>query len=80
MTYGLTVDNQNLIIEKSKTKKDGVYQIRGVMYKVVNGSPKYYSDGKGIYQGYGSFNVVLQSFKWEYQWEKRVRKIMEDME
>lgn len=35
MAYGLTIENTNFCIEKAKSKKDGVYQIRGCGYRVL---------------------------------------------
>lgn len=57
--YGLTIENQKLIIEKAKHKKDGCYIFRGVAYKVVNGKVTHYaSKGQVLESAYG-FNVII---------------------
>ena len=63
MTYGLTITNQNYINEKSKTKKDGVYCARGIIYAVKNGKAIYYvkQDGQ-VLSNYGAFNVITGDF------------------
>lgn len=57
--YGLTMDNQSAIIEKAKTKSDGVYKFRGVTYRVVNNHARFFAaDGKVIEMCYG-FNAII---------------------
>jgi len=60
--YGLTIDNQNFIIEKAKTKKDGIYTIRGVAYKVVNNMVEFFAAGGEVIQICYGFNVVIGSY------------------
>jgi len=33
-SYGYNITNGNLAIEKAKNKKDGVYSLRGFLYRV----------------------------------------------
>ena len=62
--YGLTLDNQNMIIDKAKSKKDGVYRFRGVAYRVINNHAVYFAaDGKIIQACYG-FNAVIGSYEY----------------
>ena len=57
--YGLTLDNQNEIIKKAKSKNNGVYKFRGVAYRVINNHAVYYAvDGQVIQMCYG-FNAVI---------------------
>lgn len=59
INHYLTTENQNLICEKAKTKKDGIYSFRGIKYIVKSGKATHFcSDGK-IVQGFGGFNVVV---------------------
>ena len=59
ITYGLTLDNQNAINEKAKTKKDGCYQFRGVAYRVRDGAVTHFVSGGEVMQQYGYFNVTV---------------------
>ena len=61
--YGLTIENQNLIIDKAKDKRDGVYTFRGVSYRVRGGKVTHFCDGKHILQPFGNFNVILRECK-----------------
>ena len=61
VSQGLTIDNQNFIIQKSKTKKDGAYSIRGVNYLVIDNYPRYFAVKQQILQNFGGFNVVIGS-------------------
>ena len=38
MSYGLTTENEEIILLKAKSKKDGVYTFRGVSYRVKSGA------------------------------------------
>jgi len=53
--YGMKIDNINLIVEKSKTKSDGVYTFRGVTYRVEKGKVRFLAYAGDIYQGVGGF-------------------------
>jgi len=56
----MKIDDANLIIDKAKTKKNGVYSFRGYMYVVKDNSFVGFSDYFGnIYQRAGNFNVSL---------------------
>ena len=46
--YGMTIDNMNYILEKSKTKKDEIYTARGITYRVVKGFSKYMAYREGV--------------------------------
>ena len=55
MACGLTIENTNFCIEKAKSKKDGVYQIRGCGYRVRNGKITHFQDHTGVYESHGHF-------------------------
>lgn len=60
--YGLTIENEKYIIEKAEKKRDGVYQARGVAYRVRSGRVTHYAfAGKVLERAYG-FNCVVGSF------------------
>ena len=59
MTYGLTVENERLILEKAITKKDGTYRFRGVAYRVHQGNVTHFAaNGKILQRAFG-FNVIV---------------------
>lgn len=61
--YGLTLINQNMIIEKAKTKKNGCYLFRGVAYKVVDNKVEFFvSYGKVVQTCYG-FNSEIGTYE-----------------
>lgn len=57
MNYGLTIENQNLINQKAKEKKDGCYQFRGVAYRVRKGRVTHFASDGQLLIPYGHFNV-----------------------
>ena len=61
--YGLTYENEKLLLDKAKSKKDGVYTFRGVGYRVRNGHITHFStDGKILERAYG-FNCIVGSYQ-----------------
>ena len=72
MIYGLTFENQQYIKEKSKSKKNGVYEARGVAYIVKDGYPTHYltNDGR-VFSDNGNFNVSLGSIEIDLFTKKR---------
>ena len=61
--YGLTLENEKLIVEKAKTKNDGVYTFRGVGYRVRNKVVTHFSsNGKILERAFG-FNCVVGLFE-----------------
>lgn len=60
MEYGLNTENARLISEKAKSKKDGVYKFRGVLYKVKNNYVTHYFYNGEFLQRYGAFNVLIK--------------------
>ena len=59
MQYGLTIENNNLILDKAKTKKDGCYKFRGVAYRVRNGKVTHFADKGQILENCMGFNVIV---------------------
>lgn len=62
--YGLTQENQCLIQEKAKSKKDGVYMFRGVAYKVKNNQVTHYAHLGEIIQSCYGFNVQVGNYSY----------------
>ena len=60
----MTIDETNILIEKSKTRKDGVYSFRGNLFAVKNKSFVAFADISGnCYQACGMFNVSIGKVK-----------------
>ena len=57
--YGLTLNNEKLLIEKAKTKKDGCYRLRGVAYRVRGGKITHFASSGQIMERCHGFNVVV---------------------
>jgi len=55
----MTIETQNKLVEKSKTKKDGVYTFGGYYYAVKEGGLVAFSDYDTCYACYGSFNTPI---------------------
>tara|TARA_R110002124_G_scaffold147816_2_gene313221 strand:- start:401 stop:661 length:261 start_codon:yes stop_codon:yes gene_type:complete len=73
--YGLTMENQSLIIEKAKSKRDGIYKLRGVTYRVINNHAVFYAvDGEVIQMCYG-FNAVIGRYE-HCTWSDNERKAL----
>lgn len=76
--YGLTLDNQKLIIDKAKTKSDGVYRFRGVMYRVVDSKAVLYAYDKQILQSAFGFNCVIGSYEYGIL-DSELKKILKNI-
>lgn len=76
MKYGLTIENQNLIIDKAKEKKDGVYSFRGVDYRVKDGKVLCFASNGKIIQSFGNFNVEIGNYRYNYDNIKKILMLM----
>jgi hypothetical protein len=61
--YGLTMDNQQAIIDKAKSKKDGVYKFRGVAYRVVNNHARFFASNCEVIEMCYGFNAIIGSYE-----------------
>lgn len=66
----LDIANQNYIIDLAKTKPDGIFKARGIMFRVKDQKVTHFAAVQPSYpfdieiiQGAGHFNVVLQTIK-----------------
>lgn len=76
----LTIVNQNLIADKAKTQKDGIYRVRGIMYKVQNNRATYFAIPSGeIVMAAGNFNVSAGSFEGGMGWEDKAKKLLKSI-
>jgi hypothetical protein len=73
--YGLTIENQKLINEKAKTKNDGVYKFRGVVYRVINNIAKFYARDGEVMQNEFGFNVVIGVYNRSYGQDGAVKAL-----
>lgn len=63
--YGLTAENRKLIVEKSATKRDGVFTFRGVAYRVHGGKVTHFACNSSILAYSFGWNVEVG--KYEYK-------------
>jgi hypothetical protein len=56
---GPTIHNLNLIHDRAKTKKDGIYSFRGMAYRVEDGHFTHYAYGGQVVMRGGNFNYVM---------------------
>ncbi len=63
VTYNtITIDNQNFIQQKAKTKADGVYTIRGILYRVENGRATHFASEGNVLLFCGAFNMIVDQY------------------
>lgn len=63
MEYGLTMENHKYIIGKAASKADGIYQARGVGYRVRSGRVTHFSSKGQILEFACGFNCVVGSYE-----------------
>lgn len=71
----MTVEETNLLNEKAKSKKDGVYSFRGNLWVVKDNNFIAFSNNKGeVLQRFGYFNTPIGDFsnieRWD--WKKKL--------
>jgi hypothetical protein len=63
--YGRTPENMDLILHKAKSRKDGVYTFRGVMYRVIDNFPRFHAcrniSDSTVYETAFGFDVAIGS-------------------
>jgi len=76
ITYGeLTQDNVNLIIDKAKSKNDGIYSFRGILFKVRDGKVTNYACGGKIFAGVGAFVTPVGSYNTSTEAKSKLKTI-----
>jgi hypothetical protein len=61
--YGTTTINCNLAVYKAKTKKDGVYRLRGLCYRVRGGCVTHFAAYGDVYEKSYGFLISVGSYK-----------------
>jgi len=61
--YGLTIENEKLILEKAKEKKNGVYTLRGVVYRVKDKYVTHFATYGQIIERVCGFNCIIGFFE-----------------
>jgi hypothetical protein len=62
MKYGPTINNLNMIVDKAKTKKNGIYSFRGLKYLVKDGEFTYFAYGGEVIMRGGHFNFIVARY------------------
>lgn len=73
----LNIDNQNLINQKAKTKADGIYTFRGIMFRVRAGRVTHYASEGSIIIPAGHFNTVAGSYSTRDEAKAKLKSIKE---
>ncbi len=71
----MTVDETNLLNEKAKTKKDGVYSFRGNLWAVKSNIFLAFCNNRGeVLQRFGAFNTQIGDFSSveRWNWKKKL--------
>lgn len=58
----LTIENQKAINERAKSRKDGVYEFRGIVFRVSNGHATHFALKGEVLEQYGHFNALIGSY------------------
>jgi len=74
--YGLTLENENLIIEKAKSKQDGVYAFRGIAYRVKDNKVTHSASNNEIVERCYGFNVVVGKYEYYSEHAKKALKMI----
>ncbi len=72
----MTIDEINLLNERAKTRKDGVYLFRGNLWCVKSNKFLAFCNSRGIVsQRFGSFNTQIGDFSTIERWHWRKKLI-----
>jgi hypothetical protein len=73
----LTEDKmRNKLIEKAKTKPDGVYSLGPVLYRVNNNTLTHYAEDGQILEVYGHFNVIVGKYEFRDDAKRMLKSIV----
>jgi hypothetical protein len=61
--YGATIENLNIIVEKAKAKKDGIYSFRGVDYRVRAKRMTHFTHKGEVLEMFGNFTVSVGTYQ-----------------
>lgn len=76
----MTIDETNLLTEKAKTKKDGIYSFRGNLWAVKSNRFIAFVNNRGeVLQRFGAFNTEIGNFSSieRYNWKKKLTEWMQ---
>jgi hypothetical protein len=76
VTYGISPANVNAAIEKAKSKKDGIFSFRGVLYLVRSEKIRGYAFGGEVFQALGHFTTVVGKYKDVWGGEKEAKALL----
>jgi hypothetical protein len=71
----MTIDETNLLNEKAKTKKDGVYSFRDNLWVVKSNRFIAFANNRGeVLQRFGSFNTTIGDLRniERWDWKKKL--------
>jgi hypothetical protein len=73
--YGTTIENTNKAVDKAKSKKDGVYTLNGMYYRVKEKCVTHIAGYGEILQRAGYFNVLVVKYNTSDECIKMMKNI-----
>jgi hypothetical protein len=73
--YGTTIESANKAIDKAKSKKDGIYTMNGMYYRVKENCVTHIAGYGEILQRAGNFNVLVGKYKTNDECVKMMKNI-----
>ena len=73
--YGTTIENTNKAIDKAKSKKDGVYTLNGMYYRVKDNCVTHIAGYGEVLQRAGHFNVLVGKYNTTDECVKMMKNI-----
>ena len=64
----------NKLVDKAKSKNDGVYSYQGIKYAVKKGNIGFYWENGVVYQTYGIFSVKIGKCQ-SYESFKKIKEL-----
>jgi hypothetical protein len=58
----LTIENQKAINERAKSRKDGVYEFRGIVFRVRDHHATHFATQGQVLEQYGHFNAMVGKY------------------
>ena len=79
--YGvLNIENQKAINERAKSRKDGVYEFRGIVFRVHEFRATHFAVRGEILEQYGHFNALVGSYdNRRYDARDTVKKLLKSI-
>lgn len=71
----LNIVNQNAIVDRAQTLKDGLFSFRGIIFRVCNGKATHFATRGEIVAGIGHFNTVVGHYANDQEAKRLLKNI-----